>query len=138
MATRVNKVKYCYVTVPSRAGQGAKILGAIKDAGINLLAFSGFPTGRGLAQIDLIPERMAPIARLAKKQGWRLSRPKRAFLIQGDDVVGAVHRHVQKLAKAGINITAVDAAAAGKGRYGAIVWVKQRDYNRAAKALGAK
>jgi hypothetical protein len=32
----------------------------------------------------------------------------------------------------------VDAVAAGKGRYGAILWVKQKNVRKAAKALGAK
>jgi hypothetical protein len=49
-----------------------------------------------------------------------------------------VHRHLQKLGDAGINVTAADAVAAGKGRYGMILWVKQRDYVRAARALGAR
>jgi hypothetical protein len=49
-----------------------------------------------------------------------------------------VHRHLQKLADAGINVTAADAVSAGQGRYGMILWVKPRDYTRAAKALGAR
>jgi predicted amino acid-binding ACT domain protein len=67
-----------------------------------------------------------------------LSKVKKGFLIQGTDRVGAVHRHLQKLADAGINVTAADAVAAGQGRYGMILWVKQRDYARAARALGAR
>ncbi len=35
-------------------------------------------------------------------------------------------------------VTAVDAAAAGKGRYGMILWVKPKNYARAARALGAR
>jgi hypothetical protein len=31
----------------------------------------------------------------------------------------------------------MDAISAGKGRYGAILWVKSRDVNKAAKALKA-
>ena len=40
-----------------------------------------------------------------------------------------------KLAAKKINVTAVDAVSAGAGRYGAILWVKARDVNRAAKTL---
>ena len=43
MANRVRKVNYCYVKVSARAGQGAAILDEIQKAGVNLLAFSGFP-----------------------------------------------------------------------------------------------
>lgn len=138
MATRVRKVNYCYLSVPSRVGQGVRILGALRDADINLLAFTGFPSRAGKAQIDLVGENMGSIRRVAARHGWKLSKTKRAFLIQGDDVVGAVANVVARLARAGINITAVDAVAAGKGRYGMILWVKQNNYNRAAKALGVK
>jgi hypothetical protein len=138
MADRVRKVNYCYMTVPARAGQGANVLGQLKDAGVDLLAFTGFPTKAGKAQIDLIAQDMPAVRRVAKKNDWRLSANKKGFLIQGGDKPGAVHRHVQKLADLRINVTAADAVAAGQGRYGMLLWVKQKDYARAARALKAK
>lgn len=138
MADMVRKVRYCYITVPNRAGQGAKVLGAIKEAGVNLLAYSGYPVKRGKAQLDFVVESTARLGRLAKKTGWRLSKPKRGFLIQGDNKVGAIDRHIQRLADKKISITAAQAVSAGKGRYGMILWVKPKDYNRGAKALKAK
>jgi hypothetical protein len=138
MADRVRKVRYCYITVPNRAGQGAKVLSAIKDAGVNMLAYSGFPVKGGKAQLDFVVESTARLARLAKKSGWRLSKPKRGFLVQGDDKVGAVHRHIKKLADQKISIMAAQGVSAGKGRYGMILWVKVKDYTRAARALRAK
>jgi hypothetical protein len=81
---------------------------------------------------------MAAVRRVARKNGWRLSRTKKAFLIQGDDRVGACQRQLQKLADQKINVTAVDAVAAGKGRWAAILWVKPQAYARAARALKAK
>jgi len=138
MANRVRKVNYCYLTVASRAGQGEKILGALKDAGVSLLAFSGFPVKGGKSQVDLVAENIGAVRRVAAKHGWRLSRTKKGFLVQGDDKVGAVHGVLRRLARAGINITAVDAVAAGGRRYGMILWVKAQSYNRATKALGAR
>jgi hypothetical protein len=138
MRDRVRKANYCYAIVPDRAGQGARILAELKEASVNLLAYSGFPIGGGRSQLDFVVETMGPLRRLALKNGWRLSRERKGFLIQGADEVGALHRHVQKLSNAGINVTAADAVAAGQGRYGMILWVKPRDYGRAAKALGAR
>jgi hypothetical protein len=138
MADTVRKVSYGYVTVGNRPGQGEKILAAIKKAGINLLAFSAFPAKAGQSQLDLVAENMSGIRRLARTQGWRLSRPKRGFLIQGTDQVGAVHRHVRKLAQRNINVTAGQALVAGRGRWGMILWVRPKDYGRAARALGAR
>jgi hypothetical protein len=137
MADRVRKVGYFKLSVPRRAGQGARILGALRDAGVSLLAFSGFPRGGG-AQIDLVTDRASALRGVARRQGWRLVGPKRGFLVQGTDQVGAVHRHLQKLADAGVNVTAADAVAAGGGRFGMVLWVKPRDFARAARALGAR
>ena len=114
------------------------ILSDIKDAGISLLAFSGFPVKGGKAQIDLVAKKMSGIRGIAKRNKLRLSKIKKAFLVQGTDEVGAVHKIVQKLADQKINVTAVDAVAAGKGRYGMIMWVKPKDYTRASRILNAK
>jgi hypothetical protein len=73
-----------------------------------------------------------------KQQGWELSKPKRGFLIYGADGVGAAFHHIEKLGKYKINITAADAVYAGKGRFGMILWVKPKDYRRAARILKAK
>jgi hypothetical protein len=137
MADRVRKVSYSYLKVPSRPGQGARVLAALRDANVNLLAYTGFPAGGGKAQLDLVTDDQAALSRVARKQGWRLSRVKKGFIVQGDDRVGAVQRHLQKLAAGGVNVTAADAVTAGKGRYGMILWVKPADYARAGRLLGA-
>src|SRR5512139_2197937 len=138
MADSVRKVRYCYVMVANRAGTGAAVLGRLREAGVDLLAYSGFPASGGKAQIDLVTDDVAGLRRVAKQSGWRLSAVKKGFLFQGDDRIGAVHRHTAKLAAARISIVASDAVAAGKGRYGMILWVKGKDYARAARALGAR
>jgi hypothetical protein len=136
MAYKVQKVNYSYLMLPSRAGHGVGVLNALKEAGVNLLAFSGFPSGRGKSQFDLVTDEMAGVKRVAKAHGWRLSKPKQAFLVQGDDVVGAACPPLQALADRGINVTAADAVTAGGGRFGLIFWVKPKDYRKAARALG--
>jgi hypothetical protein len=138
MADRVRKVSYCYVTTPNRAGHGAKVMAELTKAGVNLLAFSGFPAKDRKSQLDLVTDKTAALRRLAKRHGWKLSKTKRAFLIQGQDRAGAAYGHHEKLAREGINVTAADAVCAGKGRYGMILWVRPKDYSRAAKVLRAK
>src|SRR2546422_1638146 len=123
MADKVRKVSYCYVMVPNRAGHGAAVLQALAEAGVNLLAYCGFPAGGGKAQLDLVAEKLGAVRQGARRQGWRLSRNKKGFLVQGDDRVGAVNRHVAALAGAGGSIIAADAASAGRGRLGIISWV---------------
>jgi len=137
MADTVQRVEYYYVTVPDTPGEGQRLLSALKDSGVNLLAFLGFPLGGGQSQLDLVPEDPAQLRDSAERAGVTLSEAKRAFLIQGDDRAGAVADTTAKLAQAGVNLTAAAATGAGAGRYGMIVWVAAADYERAADALGA-
>ena len=53
MSHSLRRVDYFYVMVPNRAGQGAKILSALASEGVNLLAFSGFPSGGNDAAIPI-------------------------------------------------------------------------------------
>jgi len=137
MADIIRKVRYYKTKVADEPGEGARVLGVLKDAGVNLLAFTGFPRGRR-AQLDFIPEDEALFKKAAKKANIKLAPQKAGFLVQGEDRVGTVYKLVSKLAKAKINITAIDAVTAGKGRYGAILWVKPRDVGKASKILKAR
>lgn len=137
MANTLRKVDYWYVKVPNRAGQGAKIMDALAAQGVNLLAFSGFPSGRE-AQLDLVPEDSAKLKRAARKLGLELSARRTGFLVRGDDRVGAMTGILDALAAAKINVIAVDAVGGGKGRFGAIFWVARDKVAKAAKLLGAK
>jgi hypothetical protein len=137
VADTARRVEYYYVTVPDAPGEGQRILSALKELGVDLLAYLGFPLGGGQSQLDLVPADPESLREAAQEAGITLSDPKRAFLIQGDDRVGAVADITAKLAEANINLTAAAAAGAGSGRYGMILWVAQGDYQRAADALGA-
>jgi len=135
MAETIRLVDYFYVEVPDKPGEAACLLAQLKEGGVNLLAFSGFPKGRR-AQLDFIPADPVAFKAIAKKNKWKLVGPRKGFFIQGDDRVGAVADLLAKLAEAKINVTATDAVAAGADRYGALLWVKPRDVKKAAKAFG--
>ena len=135
MAETVRTADYFYVMVPDKPGEGARVLGELRSAGVNLVAYSGFPSGRG-AQLDVVPTDPAAFKAVAKQRKWKVKGPKRAFLIEGDDRVGACADVLGRLAVAKINVTAMDALAGG-GRYAAILWVKPRDVKKTASVLGA-
>ncbi|MET0984999.1 MAG: hypothetical protein ABW034_06275 [Steroidobacteraceae bacterium] len=137
MPNVIRQVSYVHITTSNKVGEAARLLKALRDGGINLLAFVGFPAGRAKSQIDLVTDDMDALKTVAKKQKWKLSRVKRAFLVEGGDVIGAALEPLEKLAAAKINITAVEGVAAGDGRYGMIFWVEPRDFRRTAKLLGA-
>jgi len=138
MADTVKKVDYFAMNVPNRRGEAARVLESLREAGVNLLAFTGFPSGGGRSQVDFIPANTPAFRTAARRAGLKLKQKKTGFHIQGGDRPGALARVLKKLADAKINVTAVDAVCAGKGRYGAILWVKDKDVRKAAKALRAK
>ena len=136
MADTVRRVEYRYATVPDAPGEVQKLLSTLEERGVNLVAFLGFPEG-GQSQIDLVPEDPGALAEAAGAAGVQLSEAKQAFLVQGDDRVGAVADVTGKLAEAGVNVTAAAAVAAASGSFGMVVWVAPGDYEQAAGALGA-
>lgn len=132
----IRTVEYFYTIVPDKPGEGARALDALRSAGVNLLAYSGFPVGKR-AQLDFVPEDAMAFRQVAKQNKWKVKGPKRAFLIQGDDRRGACAEILDRLATAKINVTAMDAVSAGAGRWGAILWVKPGGFKKAAQVLGA-
>ena len=136
MPDTVRKVQYFYIMAPDKPGEGARALRTLAEAGVNLLAFSGFPEGRR-SQLDFVPEDPAAFRAAAKKARWKVTGPKAAFVVEGEDRPGAVAEILGRLADAEVNVTATDAVCAGAGRFGVLLWVKPRDVNKAAKALGA-
>jgi hypothetical protein len=135
MADKVKQVDYFYVTVADKPGEGARILTAFRDAGVNLLGFCGFPQGARKAQLDFVPEDPAMFVKAARRARISVSRKKRAFLIQGDERPGVIAQVVSQLAESGVNVTSAQVFCGGSGRYGGMVWVKPADLRKAAKAL---
>jgi hypothetical protein len=137
MTETVRKVDYFYIETPDKPGEGAKVLAALRDAGVNLVGSTACPRGRWGAQSDFLPEDAGACKTAARTAGLKLSAKKTGFLIQGEDRPGAFADIIRKLAAVNVNVTASDAVCAGGGRYGAMLWVKPADVRKAAKALGA-
>jgi hypothetical protein len=135
MADQIRRVDYFYVEVPDKPGEGARVLDSLREAKVNLLSFTAFPTSGGKAQVDLVAEDPEALQRAAKSAGLKLSPRKQAFFIQGGDRAGAAGEVLRKLANAGINVRAANGCAS-QGRFGLIVWVPPANFDAAAKALG--
>lgn len=133
----VRKVDYYYLEIADARGEGFRVLGDLKRERVNFLAGCGFPIRGRKSQLDLVPEDPKALRAAAAKLKLRLSARKRAFLVQGEDRVGAVADIFEKLAAGKINIHASQALSAGDGRWGMMLWVKPQDYAKASKALGA-
>ena len=134
---KIRKVDYFVARAKNRAGEGARMLKALRKHDVGLLAITAFPEGGG-AQVDFVPEDSDEFLKAAKALNWKVSARKIGFLVQGRDKTGALAGTLNKLGKAGINVTAMDGVSAGKKRFGAIFWVLPGDVARTAKLLDAK
>jgi prephenate dehydratase len=135
MPDTIGTAQYYKIQRLDKPGECACLLGTLREAGVDLLAFSGFPRRRA-AQLDVVPSDLARFKAAARKAKWKLKGPKTCFVVEGEDRPGAVADLVAPLAAAKINITALTAICAGAGRYGVLFWVKLRDMKKAAKVLG--
>jgi hypothetical protein len=136
MPLSVRRAKYFYTKIEDRPGEGVKWLARLQAEGINLLAFTTFPLGDGRSQFDFFPENPDRMRRVFAATGDELVGPRKAFLIQGENSLGALVNHHTRLAQAGINVYAANGASDGKSRFGYVLWVEPRDYEKAAEILG--
>jgi hypothetical protein len=137
MAEKIRQVVHYTATIPNQVGAGARVLGALRHAGVNLIALWGYPYRSGRARIEFIPENGAKFAAAAKRAGLKLSRKQMAIFVSGNDRPGAVASVLEKLAAARVSVDAVQAVCGGAGRYGAVVYLSPTATRKAAKVLGA-
>jgi hypothetical protein len=135
MPDHIRSAQYFKMTTPDKPGEGARMLALFRQAGVNLLAFSGFPRGRR-GQLDFVPADPAAFKAAAKQAKVKVEGPKTCFLIEGDDRPGACAELMARLAGIKVNVTALQAISTGSGHYAGILWVKPRDLKKAAKAFG--
>ena len=136
MTEKVQRVSYYSFEIEDSPGTTAGVLGKLREASVNLLAYSAFPTSSAKAQVTVVPERPDALEAAARSAGLVPSAKKECFLIQGDDRIGAAHDILKRLAEAKINCVASTAAASGTGSFGMAIFVKPADLVSAAKALG--
>jgi hypothetical protein len=122
------------VAVPDRPGELARFIASLKKENINLRAIWGFGIGGGHAEIICVPEKPKRFRAFAEKAGLQV-RERTVVCMNGKDKLGALVGTVEKIASAGINVHAVDAIALS-GRYGAYIWVEDKDRQALEKVLG--
>ena len=136
MAFRIRRVEYFTATVLDQPGESYKLLSQLADLGLNLVAFTTVPVGPLQAQLTIFPEDPLRLADAARKAALVLDGPHPAFLVQGDDELGAVANIHATISEAGVNVYASSGVADGRGSFGYVIYVRPDDYERAATALG--
>jgi len=136
MAAKIRRATYFHATVRDEPGEAYRLLALLAASNVNLLAFNAIPMGRENTQLMLFPEHAELLARVAAEKGIALSGPHPAFLIRGDDELGALVDMHERLATARINVYASAGVSADCGRYGYLLYVSPQDFENAATVLG--
>jgi hypothetical protein len=135
MHLSVRTVDYYYTQVEDKPGKAYELLSELATEEISLQAFSAIPYGPNRVELTMFPDSVEHLQAAAAKLGWKLSGPQHAFLIQGDDRLGALADIHRRLLDAKVNIYASTGVTDGEGRYGYIIYVKDSDHVVAKKAL---
>jgi hypothetical protein len=136
MPDLIRRVDYFITTIRDRPGEGYKLLAQLAEMGLNLVAFTAVPVGPSSTQLTLFPEDTGRMASAAQRAGMMLDGPHPAFLVQGDDKLGALAQIHQELHRANVNISASTGVTDGRGSFGYLIYVRSEDCDRAAAALG--
>jgi hypothetical protein len=129
------KIDVLTVKLDPKPGALAQVLGAFRDAKVNLTASWGYQMGPGEAQAHFFTADAERAKQALSKLG-KTAKTEAAFWVDDADKIGNYHSVLEKLAKSGINIEATDAFGIG-GKFATVIFVAEGDIAKAAKALGA-
>jgi hypothetical protein len=137
VSLNVRSVEYFYIRIEDSQDKAYQLLTQLASEEVNLLAFSAVPFGPNHVELTIFPDQSSRFVQLAERQGWVASGPQHAFLVQGDDHLGALADIQRMLLEADVKIYASSGVTDGTGRYGYLIYFREDDRDRAARALGA-
>ncbi len=100
-----------------------------------MLAFNGVPIAPFQVQLAFFPAQPDRLQEAEGTLGFELDGPYEALLVQGDDVLGSVSTLHDKLFQIDVNVYACSGVASGNGRYGYVLYIDPREYERAVALL---
>lgn len=136
MAINVRRIESFDTTVMDVPGEGYRVLQLLGDAGVNLVAFSAVPMGPDATRFVLFTDDVSTMKRVAQDAGLTLTGPQHAFLVHGDDKLGALAEIHKKISDAQVNVFASWGVTGGHGDFGYVMYVRSERFEEAAKALG--
>ena len=135
MAYTIRRVEYYYANIRDELGAAYRVLAQLAELGVNLLAFTAVPSGPNRAQFALFPLDPNKLTAEAHAAQLPLDGPYHAFLVQGDDELGALASVHEQLFRSGVDVYASSGVTDGRGAFGYVVYVREDQFERAAEAL---
>lgn len=136
MKFKISRVEYFHTTVADQPGEAYKFLSQLASLGINIQAFTAVPVGPSITQLTIFPADPAQLKHEASRIGTYVDGPHKAFLVQGDDELGALAEIHRKIYEVGVNVHSATGVTDGRGSFRYIVYIKSDNFEKAAVALG--
>ena len=134
MATTCKAIQTLEVNLETKPGALAKIYSAFKEANVNVIASWGYEMGPDEARAILYPTDLAKAKSVLTELGLSLT-VRKACYAECEDKVGTYADLLNKIAVAGVNITATDAFGVN-GRCATVFFCDTKDYSALCRALG--
>jgi hypothetical protein len=131
--TTATRMTYFKAKIEDKPGGLLALATQLKEQNIDLLGIKGV-SHAGHGDVLIIPKNPEK-TRAAWTASGILLEEGTLFFLSDVNKVGALTPSLDALAKANVNIGALEAGAVGT-KFGAFVWVDPNDVERAAKALG--
>ena len=135
MGYSISRVDYYFASIPEEPSEACSLLSGLSELGVNMLAFSAVPVGPARTQLTLFPEDRGKLESVSRQAGVELDGPHGAFLVQGDDKMGALAEVHAELRSAGVQVYASSGVADGRGGYGYVIYVRADELEKATKVL---
>lgn len=135
MALDILKIDYYNITVDGQITSASKLLSTIAGAGVDFHAFKAVPAGPDRTQFTLFAKDSAKMTGGAQRAGLKLDGPYAALLVKGDEEAGALAGIYSKLSQAGIAVEEACGIADINAGYGVILYLDEKDCDRALAAL---
>lgn len=137
MALSARSVEYYYIRIQDSRDKAFEILEKMATEDVNILAFSAIPYGPNHVELTIFPDSSEAFTKLAAEEAWAATGPQHALLVQGDDRLGALADILRMLMQAGVKIYASSGVTDGQGHFGYVIYFRESDHEKAARALQA-
>jgi len=137
MSASIVCADYYHAMVKDRPGAAYELLAQLAQTGVSLMAFNAIPMGTDHTQLVLFPRSPSRLMKAAEEAGVELTGPQHALIVRGDDKLGVLAETHRKLYDANINVFASGGVVADCGRFAYVLYVKEEDFEHAARVLDA-
>ncbi|MFH0988958.1 MAG: hypothetical protein V1799_02970 [bacterium] len=132
---KAKRVTYFKAKIEDKPGALLALVKDLMEKKQSLVGLRGFSQA-GEGGVLVVPKNPDKLRNIWKASGT-LAEEGTVFFFSGKDKTGALVASLDAIAKAGVNIAAIEAVAVG-GRFGTFLWVAQADIDKTAQVLRAK